>query len=254
MIYSPKLTKTMNEELDSISILKSYVESIDELARWDMQLAQELSYRIIQYWIKWVEPPVDASPYMMSPFKQIKRALDKGRSKWKCAKKDSDENETESNENQNEIKSESNEIKWKSNEIKLESNDDKKKSKSKSKNVITLSNDNEEKLSYWNDDINKCLELIKTYNNGIVDWTQQNQRRFAKHLINKLNWLENVKKGKFTRYETLDILLKIISQNKFYCTKITSPEKIYRELGTLMSVCKKDIQDKSTESIVLETL
>jgi hypothetical protein len=37
-------------------------------------------------------------------------------------------------------------------------------------NLITLSKDNEEdKSSYGNEEINKCLELIKNYNNGLID-------------------------------------------------------------------------------------
>lgn len=237
----------MNERFQ---FLKSYSDVINQVAKADEWLAEKLCMKIVRYGIEWIDED-SGNPILEWLFVQIKIMIDKGqeiseknKENWKKWWRPKNRNKTETKPNWNQTETE-----LKPKKTKIENRKEKIEN-----NVITLSNDNEEKLSYWNDDINKCLELIKTYNNGIVDWTQQNQRRFAKHLINKLNWLENVKKGKFTRYETLDILLKIISQNKFYCTKITSPEKIYRELGTLMSVCKKDIQDKSTESIVLETL
>ena len=95
--YFLKQGSTMNEELESISIFNSYVRSIDQLARWDMQLAQELSYWIIQFGIKWIEPPADSNPFMLSVFEQIKEPLMKWRNKGMNAK-------TKSKENQNEIK------------------------------------------------------------------------------------------------------------------------------------------------------
>ena len=71
--------------------------------------------------------------------------------------------------------------------------------------------------------------------------------------IDKLNKLESVQEWKFTRVQTLEIILKVISQNKFYNTKITSSESIYRNLSALMQVCKKDIQ-KQGSTIILETI
>ena len=255
------------DELQSISILKSYVESIDELARWDIQLAQELSYRVIQYGIKWIEPPVDSNPFMLASFKQIKHALDKGRSKSKNAKNKSNGNQTkikwESNENQIEIKSESN---WNQIEIKLESNSDKIKNKNKNKknkiknknNNINLTVNTETNISdlskngfpeFWNSDVNACLELIKSFNNGIVDWTVQNQRRFAKHLVDKLKKLQVIQSWEFTWQQILELILRIGSESKFHYAKITSPELIYRNLAMLLGLCKNEIKS-GTDNIL----
>ena len=135
----------MNEELESISIFNSYVRSIDQLARWDMQLAQELSYWIIQFGIKWIEPPADSNPFMLSVFEQIKEPLMKWRNKGMNAK-------TKSKENQNEIKSESNQNQ---NEIKTKSNGDKIKNKKKKENNIILSSNEDKSAStvYWNEEM-----------------------------------------------------------------------------------------------------
>ena len=88
----------------------------------------------------------------------------------------------------------------------------------------------------------------------MIDWTKVNQRRFAKHLINKLKELDSIKDWRFTREETLDIILKVISKNKYYSSKIVSPETIYRNLSLLMQQCKNDITKQNADSVVLETL
>lgn len=122
---------------------------------------------------------------------------------------------------------------------------------------ISLSKDKETETKvseYWDPEINKCLELIKSYNGWIIDWTVKNNRKYGKLLIWKLNKLDSIREWKFTRYETLDILLKIISENKFYVWKITSPELIYENLTLLMNVCKKDVKKTATSSIVLEVI
>ena len=126
-----------------------------------------------------------------------------------------------------------------------------------SNNNILISNDinTETKVSeYWNADINKCLQLILKYNWWLIDGTQQNQRRYSKLLIDKLNKLESIKEGKFTWYDTLEIILKVISQNKYYASKITSPENIYRNLSVLMQQCKADVSKANTSQTVLPVL
>lgn len=63
-------------EVDRFQVLESYVKSIDQLAKWDINLAYELSYRIIQYWIYGEEPPADSNPFMLAVFNQIKIPID----------------------------------------------------------------------------------------------------------------------------------------------------------------------------------
>jgi hypothetical protein len=73
-------------------------------------------------------------------------------------------------------------------------------------------------------------------------------------LIDKLNKLEKIQSWEFTWYDTLEIILKVISQNKYYASKITSPENIYRNLSVLMQQCKADMWKANTSSIVLPVI
>lgn len=233
-------------ELDRFQVLKSYADSIKTLAEADIRLAQELSYLIIQYWIYWTQPPKETNPIVLALFNQMKLPIDNCRAKSWNAKKN-----WENILNQNEIKWKSN---WNQTEIKPKENI-KIKNNKKENNIISLSKDKEEdKSSYGNEEINKCLDLIKQYNNGLIDGTKQNQRRFWKHLINKLNELDSIKDWKFTREQTLEIILKVVSQNKYHSWKITSPEAIYRNLSLLMNVVKNDIAKVNTGNVVLESL
>ena len=231
--YFQKQGSTMNEELESISIFNSYVKSIDQLARWDMQLAQELSYWIIQFGIKWIEPPADANPFMLSAFEQIKVPLMKWRNKWKNAKKKSDEHE-------NEIKSESNQNQ---NEIKSKSNDDKKKNKKENKNnnlnTLSSNEDNGASTEYGNSEINECLEIIKSFNGWMIDWTQKRNRIYWKNLIWKLKHSPPVQNW-FTWQNTLQAILQIVSNNKFHRSKITNPKSIYDNLTLLLQLCEQE--------------
>lgn len=232
-------------ELDRFQVLKSYADSIKTLAEADIRLAQELSYLIIQYWIYWTQPPKETNPIVLALFNQMKLPIDNCRAKSWNAKKN-----WENILNQNEIKWKSN---WNQTEIKPKENI--KIKNNKKENNITLSKDKEEdKSSYGNEEINKCLDLIKQYNNGLIDGTKQNQRRFWKHLINKLNELDSIKDWRFTREQTLEIILKVVSQNKYHSWKITSPEAIYRNLSLLMNVVKNDIAKVNTGNVVLESL
>lgn len=139
-----------------------------------------------------------------------------------------------------------------------------KQAKNKEVKDISISNNNiliskdintEAKASeYWNPEINKCLELIASYNWWLIDGTKQNQRRYSKLLIDKLNKLESIKEWKYTWYDTLEIILKVISQNKYYSSKITSPENIYRNLSVLMQQCRNDVVKKASSQTILPVL
>lgn len=120
---------------------------------------------------------------------------------------------------------------------------------------IILSNDTETKVSeYWNHDINECLDLIKSFNWWLIDWTIKNNRKYAKLLIDKLNKLDSIKEWRYTRQSTLSIILDVISKNKYHASKITSSESIYRNLAVLMQACKNDIWKAQTSSIILPTI
>ena len=107
-----------------------------------------------------------------------------------------------------------------------------------------------EKEVYGDPGINECLDLIKSYNGGIVNGSDAKQRQFANHLIKKLQKLTSVQEGRFTWQATLEMILKIISENEYHATKIASPELIYRNLASLMQICKAEFQKIKPQRVV----
>ena len=106
-----------------------------------------------------------------------------------------------------------------------------------------------EKEGYGLEEVNVCLALIKSYNGGISNWADGKQRQYANHLIKKLKSLTSVQEWKFSRDETLNMILKVISVNEFHSPKIASAELIYHNLATLMQVCKAEFQKQSKSNI-----
>ena len=102
--------------------------------------------------------------------------------------------------------------------------------------------------------VKELIELVKEFNWWILDWTIKNNRRYWKLLIDKLNKLEKIQSWEFNRYDTLKIILKVISWNKYYASKITSVESIYRNLSILIQQCKADLWKQQTSTIVLPVL
>lgn len=107
-----------------------------------------------------------------------------------------------------------------------------------------------EKEVYGNIEINEAIDLIKSYNGGIMNGSDGKQRQFANHLIKKLKNLTSVQDGKFTWQETLEMILKIIANNEYHAPKIASPELIYRNLASLMQVCKTEFKKITPQKVI----
>ena len=228
---------------DRFQFLKSFADTITNVSKADEMLAKELALKIINYGIYGDERD-SWNAILEAIFVQIKIMIDKGQD---ITEKRRNANKKRTNINKNEQKLTNNEQM-----VPKEKIENIKKKKENINNSIAIT---ETKVSkYWNEDINKCLELISNYNWWIVDGTKQNGRRYSKLLIDKLNKLEKIQSWEFTWYDTLEIILKIISQNKYYASKITSPENIYRNLSVLMQQCKADIWKANTSSIVLPVI
>ena len=140
-----------------------------------------------------------------------------------------------------------NENKQKTSKKQTENKQDKEEDKDK-ENIISLSND-KEKQSFWNEDINELLDLIKSYNWWIVDWTIKEQRQYWKLLIDKLEKLESVKSWNYKRNQVLETILQIISQNTYHSQKIAWPKKIYYDLWSLMQICKSEFAKQKQSEI-----
>lgn len=104
-------------------------------------------------------------------------------------------------------------------------------------------------VHHWNKDINEILEKIKMYNNGIVDWTKEEQRNYWKHLLTKLKQIDSVKNNNYSAAWLLEIILQIISKNEYHSHKIVWPKKIYYELAGLMQICKQEMQKEKKSTV-----
>ena len=98
------------------------------------------------------------------------------------------------------------------------------------------------------------LDALNVDGDGSYIFVSKNNRRYAKMLIDKLNKLESIKEWRYSRNETLELILNVISKNKYHVSKITSPESIYRNLAVLMQACKNDVWKAQTNQIVLPTI
>lgn len=246
---------------DRFQFLKTYADTLNELAKADMELAKELAWKIIQYGI-YDENVASNNPIIEALFVQIKLMLDN----WKAISKANTENWKKGwapTGNKNAVKTwEINTKQPKNNQRTTEKqaktskreNIKEENNKIENNNNIILSDNETTKVVYGDSEVNKCLELIKQYNNGLIDWTQKNQRYFAKHLINKLKTFDKVKSWQFTWDATLEVILKVISHDEYYATKITSPEKIYRDLTALVKQTQKNYNKVVSTNVILETL
>lgn len=91
----------------------------------------------------------------------------------------------------------------------------------------------EQKKEYWDKEVNKCLEIIKSVNGWIVDWSVTEQRKYSKLLIDKINKINKIKSWERTRYDYLSWLLAILSKSKYDARKIWSPRNIFYNLAQL---------------------
>lgn len=90
-------------------------------------------------------------------------------------------------------------------------------------------------------EIDECLEIIKNNNGWICDGKKQ--RRYAKHLINKLKKIEKVEQGKWTWQEYLNWLINIVSKNKFHKHKVCWPDKLFYNLAEIQAIANEDYKN-----------
>ena len=229
---------------DRFQFLKSFADSLSELAKADENLAKDVAWKIINYWIYWEDISSENS-VVNAIFLQMKLAIDK----WQdISDKRRKANQQRTNIEQNLTKQEQN----LTNDEQTVPKDKKEKIKDKKEKILTLSKDNEEeKSSFGNVEINECLEIIKSFNWGLIDWTQKWNRIYWKNLIWKLKQAPPVMNWDYTWQDTLKAILQIISQNKYHRSKITNPKTIYDNLTLLFQVCKQEWENQIGEIPVL---
>ena len=114
----------------------------------------------------------------------------------------------------------------------------KTKTKTETKTTTEIKEKKEKKQP--DPEVTECMEIVKNYNGWMIEGAEWQQRKYAKLLIDKMKKIESIQTWKTKRQEVLNIIMSIVSNNKYYATKIASPEKIYYNLTTLMQVCKQE--------------
>lgn len=254
--------------MERFQFLKTYADSINQLAKADENLAKDLLRKIMQYWI--YDENIDTqNPIIEAMFVQIKVMLDtwkemsiKNSENWKKWWRPKKQTETETKAKQNPTESDlkanenRNESETKAKKSKKENRKEKKeniKEENKENNNLKVISDTEEQ-EYWNSEINLLINLIKNFNWWIIDWTIKEQRQYGYLLLQKLKKLPSVEEWKFKRNEVLETILRIISQSKYHSWKIVSTEKIFRNLTLLMQECKKEFQKAEMNNLVITTI
>lgn len=242
-------------EKKKFTFMETYFETVEELKKHDPQLASQLLEAIIQYGLYGIEPD---DPLIKALMIQIQFMIDTGKEisqknsengkkggRPKKSETQSETSETKANETEKNPKK-ANESKWKQKEKQKE-----KKEKEKINTLSSYEDNGASTVEYGNSEINECLEIIKSFNDWVIDGTQKGNRIYSKNLIWKLKKYPSIASWEFTRQATLKAILEIISQNKFYASKITSPESIYRNLSVLFQVCKQQWMNQTPTIPVL---
>lgn len=226
---------------DRFQFLKTYADSLIELEKADKDLARELAWKIINYWI-YNKNEDSWNPIIEAMFVQIKVMLDKGQD---ITEKRRNANKQRTNIQQTDNKNEQNLTKDEqkiTNEEQTPLKDKKENIKNKNNKIndnklSLISEDKSSQDNYWNKDVNLCLSLIKQFNNWIINWADSNNRKYAWNLIRKLKQLDSVQKWKYSWSEVLESILMIISKDEYHRTKIGSPQLIFNNLATLIQRC-----------------
>ena len=93
---------------------------------------------------------------------------------------------------------------------------------------------------FWNQEINEIIEMIASINEGAMDGTQARNRQFANNLLKKIKAMPKVANGEITRKSVLEN-----KDDEYHATKLTSPENIYRNFGSLVSLARTKYQEQN---------
>lgn len=111
-------------------------------------------------------------------------------------------------------------------------------------NILNINKTWQKKKKFWNEEVNECLEMIEVVNWWAMDGTKPKNRQFAYNLIWKIKEMPTVSQWKITWQQVLSMIIELNKDDKYYACKITSPENIYRNFGTLCSLARTKIQEQ----------
>ena len=98
---------------------------------------------------------------------------------------------------------------------------------------------------FWNQEINEIMEMVASINEGAMDGTQARNRQFANNLLKKIKAMPKVASGEITWQSVLEMIITLNKDDEYHATKLTSPENIYRNFGSLVSLARTKYQEQN---------
>ena len=100
----------------------------------------------------------------------------------------------------------------------------------------------------WNIEINEVLEMVASINEGAMDGTQARNRQFANLLLKKIKTMPKVESWEITWQSVLTMIIELNKDDEYHAGKLSSPEKIFRNFGTLVGLARTKFQQKRKNS------
>ena len=98
---------------------------------------------------------------------------------------------------------------------------------------------------FWDQEINEIMEMVASINEGAMDGTQARNRQFANNLLKKIKAMPKVASGEITWQSVLEMVITLNKDDEYHATKLTSPENIYRNFGSLVSLARTKYQEQN---------
>ncbi len=112
--------------------------------------------------------------------------------------------------------------------------------------LLNKNTDTWQKLKkFWDQEINEIMEMVASINEGAMDGTQARNRQFANNLLKKIKAMPKVASGEITWQSVLEMIITLNKDDEYHATKLTSPENIYRNFGSLVSLARTKYQEQN---------
>lgn len=101
---------------------------------------------------------------------------------------------------------------------------------------------------FWNIEIDEVLEMVASINEGAMDGTQARNRQFANLLLKKIKAMPRVECWVVTWQSVLTMIIELNKDDEYHAGKLSSPEKIFRNFGTLVGLARTKFQQRRKNS------
>ena len=101
---------------------------------------------------------------------------------------------------------------------------------------------------FWNIEIDEVLEMVASINEGAMDGTQARNRQFANLLLKKIKAIPRVECWAVTWQSVLTMIIELNKDDEYHAGKLSSPEKIFRNFGTLVGLARTKFQQRRKNS------